>query len=74
MNKIYLKNVKASESVTDNNDYLKIFLLIIVLIFYSTVLSVSYVGGYTQWIYDYTTMDDQLKFYFNVIKTIPYLF
>jgi len=44
------------------------------LIFYSTGLSVSYFGGYTHWIYNYTTMEDQFKFYFNVVKTIPKFF
>ena len=74
VNKIYSKSSRKFELITDNHDYLKKILLSIVLIFYSTGLSVSYFGGYTHWIYNYTTMDDQFKFYFNVIKTIPNLF
>ena len=74
MNKIFFKDSRKSESITRMQDYLKKNLLIVVLIFYSMGLNVSYFGGYTQWIYNYTTMDDQLKFYFNVIKTIPHLF
>ena len=74
VNKIYPKNSRKFELTTDNYDYLKKILLSIVLIFYSAGLSVSYFGGYTYWIYNYTTMDDQFKFYFNVIKTIPNLF
>ena len=74
VNKIYLKNSRKLELISDNHDYLKKILLSIVLIFYSTGLSISYFGGYTYWIHNYTTMDDQFKFYFNVIKTIPKLF
>ena len=74
VNKIYPKNSRKFELITDNQNYLKKILLSIVLIFYSTGLSVSYFGGYTYWIHNYTTMDDQFKFYFNVIKTIPNLF
>ena len=74
VNKIYLKNSRKLELISDKHDYLKKNLLSIVLIFYSAGLSVSYFGGYTHWIYNYTTMEDQFKFYFNVIKTIPKLF
>ena len=74
VNKIYPKNSRKFELITDNQNYLKKILLSIVLIFYSAGLSVSYFGGYPHWIHNYTTMDDQFKFYFNVIKTIPNLF
>ena len=74
VNKIYLKSSRKFELITDNHDHIKKILLSIFLIFYSTGLSVSYFGGYTHWIYNYTTMEDQFKFYFNVIKTIPKLF
>ena len=74
VNKIYPKNSRKFELITDNQNYLKKILLSIVLIFYSTGLSVSYFGGYTHWIHNYTTMVEQFKFYFNVIKTISNLF
>ena len=74
VNKIYSKSSRKFELITENYDYLKKILLSIVLIFYSTGLSVSYFGGYTHWIHNYTTMVEQFKFYFNVIKTIPNLF
>jgi len=74
VNKIYSKSSRKFELITENYDYLKKILLSIVLIFYSAGLSISYFGGYTYWIHNYTTMDDQFKFYFNVIKTIPNLF
>ena len=74
VNKIYFKSSRKFELKTENYDYLKKILLSIVLIFYSAGLSISYFGGYPRWIHNYTTMDDQFKFYFNVIKTIPNLF
>ena len=74
VNKIYPKNSRKFELITDSQDNLKKILLSIVLIFYSAGLSVSYFGGYPHWILNYTTMDDQFKFYFNVIKMIPNLF
>ena len=70
----YKDYINNFELIADNHDHIKKILLSIFLIFYSTGLSVSYFGGYTLWIHHYTTMDDQFKFYFNVIKTIPNLF
>ena len=70
----YKDYINNFELITDNHNHIKKILLSIFLIFYSTGLSVSYFGGYTYWIHNYTTMDDQFKFYFNVIKTIPNLF
>ena len=51
----------------------KKIILTIILLFYSTVLSVSYFGGYTYWIYNYTRIDDYIKFCINFLKTLPHL-
>ena len=55
-------------------DYIKKFILTLVLLFYSIGMHISYFGGYGNWINNYSMMDDKLKFYLKVIKTIPHLF
>ena len=70
--KDYINNFKL---ITGNYDYLKKFLVSLVLIFYSAVLSVQYAGGFTTfWVQDYTMMYDNLGWTFKAIKTIPHLF
>ena len=69
--KIYLKNIQPINIISSN---VKKFTLVIILLFYSTCLSVSYFGGYTYWLLHYTEIDDYLKFSLNLIKTFPHLF
>jgi len=55
-------------------DYIKKFILTLGLLFYSIGINISYFGGYANWINNYNMMDDKLKFYLKVIKTLPHLF
>ena len=73
-NKIYSEKKDEFSFILINYTPLKKFILVIILIFYSSILSVSYFGGYPYWLNNYTMIDDQLKFNFKVIKTLPHLF
>ena len=71
----YKDYINNFELITGSYDYLKKFLVSLVLIFYSAVLSVQYAGGFTAfWVQDYTMMYDNLGWAFKAIKTIPHLF
>lgn len=75
LNKIFLKS--SETDYLENSLNVKKgrqFILSIILIFYSLILSVSYFGGYTYWLYNYSNIDDYLIFCLNFLKTIPYLF
>ena len=71
----YKNYINNFELITGNYDYLKKFLVSLVLIFYSAVLCVQYSGVPTTfWVQDYTMMYDNLGWTFKTIKTIPHLF
>ena len=72
-NKIY--PVEKNTAIT-KFDFFKInkIILLLILLFYSSVLSVSYFGGYNYWIYNYSVIGKHLMFGVKVLKTFPYLF
>ena len=72
--KIYMKRTENLQSTPINRSSGKKIILTIILLFYSTILSVSYFGGYTYWLHNYTKIDNYLKFCLNFLKTLPNLF
>ena len=72
--KIYMKRTENLRSTPINRNSGKKIILTIILLFYSTILSVSYFGGYTYWLHNYTKIDNYLKFCLNFLKTLPNLF
>ena len=78
----YLKDAKKIYALNENKfyfiykkpSYLKKFILSLGLFFYSIGMNISYFGGYTHWIYNYNMIDDKIKFYLRIAKTIPHLF
>ena len=72
--KIYMKRTENLQSTLINQSSSKKIILTIILLFYSTILSVSYFGGYTYWLHNYTKIDNYLRFCLNFLKTLPHLF
>ena len=72
--KIYMKRAENLQSTLINQGSSKKIILTIILLFYSTILSVSYFGGYTYWLHNYTRIDNYLRFCLNFLKTLPHLF
>ena len=71
--KIYMKSTKNFQSTEINRSNGKKIILSIILLFYSTILSVSYFGGYTYWLHNYAKIDNYLRFCLNFFKTLPHL-
>ena len=71
--KIQMKGSENFQSTEINRSNGEKIILSIILLFYSTILSISYFGGYTYWLYNYTRIDNYLGFCLNFIKTLPRL-
>tara|TARA_Y100000389_G_scaffold203972_1_gene254343 strand:+ start:1076 stop:2335 length:1260 start_codon:yes stop_codon:yes gene_type:complete len=67
--KTYKQNIYVK-----NNNFLKKFILIFIMLFYSLGINISYFNGYNKWILNYKTIGDKLNFKLRLIKTIPKLF
>ena len=67
--KIHIKNIENIQSTTIDTGSGKKIALTIILFFYSTIISIPYIGGYTYWLHNYREIDDYIKFCLNFLKT-----
>ena len=72
--KIHIKSIESAQPTIIGLNNGKKIVLTIILFFYSTIISISYFGGYTYWLHNYTEIDDYIRFCLNFLKTLPHLF
>jgi len=72
--KIHIKSIESVQPTIIGLNNGKKIVLTIILFFYSTIISISYFGGYTYWLHNYTEIDDYIRFCLNFLKTLPHLF